>query len=211
MFPQAVVCFFLVMGASAAFGGNEIPKAAWSRPIGLPLENPGVVKDGKGIDDGYWQGAPVGGMGAGTFSRTYRGDFSRWHIKAGVHKYETVYVNQFAMFQKSEGASMGTAQALTTAIRRTPSCQAGHGIIPVGAGEYSALYPKSWYDYQWDKFPAHVVLEQFSPVLPNNYRESSYPGRGLPLACEQPDRSSCNRLGASFLGEHGRMVPHLYP
>src|SRR5581483_562780 len=32
-----------------------------------------------------------------------------------------------------------------------------------------------WFDYRWDKFPAHVVLEQFSPVLPNNYRESSYP------------------------------------
>ena len=28
---------------------------------------------------------------------------------------------------------------------------------------------------KWDKFPAHVALEQFSPVLPNNYRESSYP------------------------------------
>ena len=42
------------------------------------------------IDDGYWQGAPVGGFGAGTFSRTYRGDFSRWHVKTGVHKYETV-------------------------------------------------------------------------------------------------------------------------
>ncbi|MGC2215025.1 MAG: non-lysosomal glucosylceramidase, partial [Silvibacterium sp.] len=46
---------------------------------------------------------------------------------------------------------------------------------PEGAGEYAALYPKSWYDYKWNKFPAHVVLEQFSPVLPNNYRESSYP------------------------------------
>src|SRR5258708_3165421 len=46
---------------------------------------------------------------------------------------------------------------------------------PVGAGEYAALFPKSWYDYKWDKFSAHVVLEQFSPVLPNNYKESSYP------------------------------------
>ena len=45
----------------------------------------------------------------------------------------------------------------------------------VGAGEYAALYPKSWYDYKWNKFPAHVVLEQFSPVFPNNYKESSYP------------------------------------
>src|SRR5579864_607171 len=46
---------------------------------------------------------------------------------------------------------------------------------PVGAGDYYSLYPKSWYDYRWDKFPAHVTLEQFSPVLPNNYRQSSFP------------------------------------
>src|SRR5204862_2496878 len=46
---------------------------------------------------------------------------------------------------------------------------------PVGAGDYYSLYPKSWYDYRWDKFPAHVVLEQFSPILPDNYRETSYP------------------------------------
>ena len=77
LLPQAVVCFSLVLWASAAFAGSEIPKAAWSRPIGLSLENPGVAKDATGIDDGYWQGAPVGGMGAGTFSRTYRGDFAR--------------------------------------------------------------------------------------------------------------------------------------
>src|ERR1700735_5053782 len=175
MFPQAVVCLLLLISASAALAGNEIPKAAWSRPIGLPLENPGVVKDGKGIDDGYWQGAPVGGMGAGTFSRSYRGDFSRWHIKAGVNKYETVYVNEFAMFQKSEGDPTGTAQVLMTGHPRNGELSSWAWDYPVGAGEYSALYPKSWYDYKWDKFPAHVVLEQYSPVLPDNYRESSYP------------------------------------
>jgi non-lysosomal glucosylceramidase len=173
--PRAVVCFFLAVWASAAFGASEIPKAAWSRPIGLPLENPGVAKNGTDIDDGYWQGAPVGGMGAGTFSRTYRGDFARWHIKAGVHKYEPVYVNQFAMYQKSEGDPQGTAQVLMTGHPNKGELASWAWDYPVGAGEYSALYPKSWYDYQWKKFPAHVVLEQFSPVLPNNYRESSYP------------------------------------
>jgi non-lysosomal glucosylceramidase len=173
--PWAVVCFFLVVWASAAFAASEIPKAAWSRPIGIPLENPGVAKNGADIDDGYWQGAPVGGMGTGTFSRTYRGDFARWHIKAGVHKYEPVYVNQFAMYQKSEGDPQGTAQVLMTGHPNKGELASWAWDYPVGAGEYSALYPKSWYDYQWKKFPAHVVLEQFSPVLPDNYRESSYP------------------------------------
>ena len=50
---------------------------------------------------------------------------------------------------------------------------------PVGAGDYYALYPKSWFDYRWEKFPAHVVLEQFSPVLPDNYKETSYPSPSI--------------------------------
>jgi non-lysosomal glucosylceramidase len=108
-----------------------------------------VTKDPGLIDDGYWQGAPVGGMGAGTFSRSYRGDFSRWHIKAGVHKYETVYVNEFAMFQKSEGDSTGTARVLMTDHPRNGELASWAWDYPVGAGQYSALYPKSWYDYKW--------------------------------------------------------------
>src|ERR1700758_3829587 len=158
---------------------DNIPRAAWRIPIGQAPANPGgrkpeLAPDGN-IDDGYWQGAPVGGLGAGTFSRTYRGDFSRWHLKTGVHKYETVDVNQFAMFQKSEGAPAGIAQVLAATHPHNRSLSAWKWDYPVGAGDYYALYPKSWYDYRWNQFPAHVVLEQFSPILPNNYRESSYP------------------------------------
>jgi non-lysosomal glucosylceramidase len=158
--------------------GDSIPKAAWKRGIGQPLENPGGRKPALAssgmIDDGYWQGAPVGGFGAGTFSRTYRGDFSRWHIKSGVHKYQTVWTNQFAMFQQKEGEE-AVAQVLTATHPEADRLVQWKWDYPVNAGDYYALYPKSWYDYRWEKFPAHVVLEQFSPILPNNYRESSYP------------------------------------
>jgi non-lysosomal glucosylceramidase len=161
-----------------AWAGDAIPKAAWKRAIGQPLAKPGGRKPALApgmIDDGYWQGAPVGGFGAGTFSRTYRGDFARWHIKAGVHKYETVWANQFAMYQKVEGAAEGVAQALTAGHPSNGQLKSWQWDYPAGAGDYYSLYPKSWYDYRWDKFPAHVTLEQFSPVLPDNYRESSYP------------------------------------
>src|SRR5450631_3861044 len=160
------------------FAGDAIPKAAWKRGIGVPLENAGGRKPALAatgmIDDGYWQGAPVGGFGSGTFSRTYRGDFSRWHIKSGVHKYQTVWTNQFAMYQKSDGGA-SIAQVLTAAHPDGGTLSSWKWDYPVGAGDYYSLYPKSWYDYKWEKFPAHVVLEQFSPVLPNNYKESSYP------------------------------------
>ncbi|MBZ5664930.1 MAG: glucosylceramidase [Acidobacteriia bacterium] len=173
----ALLLCIICSALSSLWAGDAIPKIAWQRGIGVPLANAGTRKAALPdlIDDGYWQGAPVGGFGSGTFSRTYRGDFSRWHLKAGIHKYETVYANQFAIYEKSEGASQGTTQVLLADHPKNKDLNSWKWDYPVGAGNYYALYPKSWYDYRWDKLPAHVTLEQFSPVLPDNYRESSYP------------------------------------
>jgi non-lysosomal glucosylceramidase len=174
----AALASLLTLPAPPASASDQIPKAAWRRPMGQPLDNPGKKKpsiNGRHIDDGYWQGAPVGGFGAGTFSRSYRGDFVRWHLKAGVHKYETVPANQFAMFQQAQG---GPAKAVVLYAGKP----AGNPLpgwswtYPVGAGEYAALYPKSWFDHKpQPDMPARVVVEQFSPILPDNYKESSYP------------------------------------
>jgi len=166
------LCAFSV--ASFCQTSNGIPAAAWRRPIGLPLANAGVAWEAGSIDDGYLQGAPVGGFGSGTFSRTYGGNFARWHMKAGVNQYEIGYANQFAMYQRAEGEP-GVAQVLVTNHPAHGELSSWKWDYPVGAGEYAALYPKSWFDYRSKEFPVHVVLEQFSPVLPNNYRESSYP------------------------------------
>ena len=38
---------------------------------------------------------------------------------------------------------------------------------------YSALFPKAW--YQFKDLPVELTEVQFSPFLPNNYKESSYP------------------------------------
>jgi non-lysosomal glucosylceramidase len=171
----AVVLSLFVSLYPQSVRGDGIPKIAWRRPLGKSLDNPGVRKNKSDIDDGYWQGSPVGGFGAGTFSRTYRGDFARWHIKAGVHKYVSVPGNQFAMFQQVAGESQGFAQVLTNDHPKNGELSSWKWDYPVGAGDYAALFPKSWFDYKYDKFPAHVVLEQFSPVLPDNYKESSYP------------------------------------
>jgi non-lysosomal glucosylceramidase len=175
-FSFLLAIFWVLFFSLSLWAGDTIPKAAWRRPLGQPLVNPGGRKPTLPdmIDDGYWQGAPVGGFGAGTFSRTYRGDFARWHIKNGVHKYQTVFANQFAMYQKAEG-SEPTAQVLASIHPEGTALQSWKWDYPVGAGDYYALYPKSWFDYRWEKFPAHVVLEQFSPILPDNYKETSYP------------------------------------
>jgi non-lysosomal glucosylceramidase len=191
LFPIGVLaCLALYFfPASTARAQSAIPAAAWKRPLGAPLAHPGTKKpslDDGHIDDGYWQGAPVGGFGAGTFSRTYRGDFARWHLQAGVHRYRPLYADSFAMFQQAEGDSAGFAQVLTSSHPKNDALSSWNWNYPVGEGNYYALYPKAWFDYRSEKFPAHVVLEQFSPILPDNYKETSYPVAVYRVHAENP-------------------------
>ena len=151
----------------------EIPAAAWQRPIGLPVERPPRARSRFPIiDDGPFQGAPLGGLGAGTLARTYRGDFARWHLDIGRHVYEPIPACMFSLFM-AQGEHR-VAQALWT---EAPAQSLGtwQWRYPVAAGTYYALYPRSWFVYDWERFPARVMVEQFSPVLPHNYRESSFP------------------------------------
>ena len=172
-----VLAFAYVLGQCLYAQTNpSIPAAAWKRALGLALENPGTkmpTLERRHIDDGYWQGAPVGGFGAGTFSRSYRGDFVRWHLKTGVDRYQSIPLNRFSVFEQAEGST----PVATVLYSGQPPGQTGAWRFdyPVGVGSYYALYPKSWYEYDWDRLPARVTLEQFSPILPNNYKETSYP------------------------------------
>ena len=167
---------FLVLSTHLFLAASDqIPATAWRIPIGQPPVNPGGRKpELTNIDDGFWQGAPVGGIGAGTFSRSYRGNFERWHIKAGVHKYQNVPGNQFAVFVQPEGGD-AAAQVLSTGKPEGTALSAWNWSYPVGAGEYAALYPKSWSAYRSPQLPISLTVEQFSPILPNNYKETSYP------------------------------------
>jgi non-lysosomal glucosylceramidase len=166
-----VLCTPWILQAS-----DQVPKVAWRIPLGQAVASPGKpepVASGN-IDDGFWQGAPVGGFGAGTFSRSYRGHFERWHVKAGIHKYEDVPANQFAVFVQAEG-EQPFAQVLATGKPRGNVLSTWNWTYPAGAGEYAALYPKSWFEYRSPQLPVTLTLEQFSPILPNNYKETSYP------------------------------------
>ena len=60
------VISLLVLLSVFSWAGDTIPKAAWKRPIGLPLANAGGKKptlDAGHIDDGYWQGLQWAGWG----------------------------------------------------------------------------------------------------------------------------------------------------
>src|SRR5207237_9618541 len=142
---RRVFLSIIFLATSWAFAGDTIPKTAWKRAIGLPLANAGTKKptlDAGHIDDGYWQGAPVGGFGAGTFSRTYRGDFARWHIRNGVDKYQTAYANQFAMYERTEGAEGGDAQVVAD-THPEGEVRTWEWDYPLRAGDYCCVYHES--------------------------------------------------------------------
>ncbi len=165
----------LFSSAPAGAAEPRIPEVAWSRRIGEPLESPGVTKVRGNIDDGYWQGVPLGGLGSGSIGRTYRGDFARWHLKVGVHKYEPILSNAFAVFEQAEGQPPAAVVLVAGKPARHGELSAWNWNYPVGAGKYYALFPKAWFDYESSALPVHLLEEQFSPVLRGNYRESSYP------------------------------------
>jgi non-lysosomal glucosylceramidase len=166
---------------------DAIPAVAWRIPMGVAPAHPGGHRPEITtlIDDGYWQGAPVGGIGAGTFSESYRGKFERWHMKAGVHKYQDVPANQFAAFAQPEGGKP-VAVALSVGKPANGTLSAWNWGLPAGDGEYAALYPKSWFSYGNKMLPVKLTVEQFSPVLPDNYKETSYPVAEYRWTAENP-------------------------
>ena len=152
----------------------SIPEAAWTRPIGEPFAAAGHPRvDYPMMDDGPYNGAPLGGLGAGSIGRSYRGDFCRWHLNVGLHVYQPRPASMFSVYTR-QGETTVT-QALYTGAPADGSLSAWQWNYPVGAGDYYALYPRSWFVYDWEALPVELSVEQFSPIIAHNYRESSYP------------------------------------
>jgi non-lysosomal glucosylceramidase len=171
-------------GSGQRAGGPwKPPGASWSRPFGLRWQRPYVVRYPSNLDDGPNHGMPLGGFGAGCIGRAPDGSFNLWHLDGGEHWFGTLPDCQFALYE-SDGAS---SRAHALAVK--PPCDASRPEAgePLPAwswypesteerstGSYAARYPLSWSSYE-GVFEARVRCEAFSPVLPGDYRRSSYP------------------------------------
>jgi non-lysosomal glucosylceramidase len=177
---------------------------AWRRPLGVPYDGPERARQdvaGSLIDDGPWGGVPLGGLGAGSIGRTQRGDFARWHLDVGRHRFETVPADQFSVYVARNGEQ--SAHVLSTA--RPDALRSWNWDLPEGAGTYHALFPSAWFEYDWAELPVRLIQRQFSPVIPGNYRESSYPVGIFEWQIENPgaDRVTVG-LMFSWLNDIGR-------
>ena len=157
-----------------------IPPQAWSRRMDEVLASPSQPVFPNGANGGHVQGAPLGGLGTGGIGRDYYGGFSRWTVKAGCLKHFCEPSNFFATYQAVEGQP-GVARILypdpaPDSIHGTPGYPGWQKDYPSASCSYHALFPKAWYHYRpLPDMPVELVCEQFSPLIPNNYRDSSLP------------------------------------
>ena len=160
-----------------------VPSASWSRPFGLGWDKPYTVRYASNLDDGPNHGMPLGGFGAGCIGRAPDGNVNLWHLDGGEHWFGTLPDCQFSLFE-SNGESR-RAHALAVQPAADASRPDASEVLPSWqwypasseercTGTYAARYPLSWTHYQ-GVFEAEVSCESFSPILPGNYRQSSYP------------------------------------
>jgi non-lysosomal glucosylceramidase len=167
---------------------GNFPQCAFDRPIGYKLENYGHQKVSYPMIDGTAEGngAPVGGIGAGSFERTISGNFRFWFLKQGQEVDDIVRADQFHLFVEQGGRKI--VKTLSSDHPRDPKeLSAWKWDLPNGSGKYYALFPKSGFSYEDDPdLPVKLAVTQFSPIIANDYKETSYPVAVYKWIAENP-------------------------
>ncbi len=165
---------------------GRFPECAFDRPLGHTLAWYGkTVAPGNIEAQAEGSACPAGGIGAGSFEWTMSGHYRYWFLKSGWMVDDTVWADQFHVFMKQ--GSKTIAQTLSTGSPPAGSLQSWEWEYPVGKGAYYALFPKSGFSYERNEaFPVKLAVTQFSPVIPHNYRETSYPVAVYKWIAENP-------------------------
>lgn len=161
----------------------QAPAASWQRPLGLGWERPYTVRYASNLDDGPSHGMPLGGFGAGCIGRAPDGNFNLWHLDGGEHWFGVIPDCQFALFESNGRSSKAHALAVKP---DGDASRPGSGeplsnwswypasSTETSTGTYAARYPLSSTHYG-GVFDVQLSCEAFSPILPGDYRRTSYP------------------------------------
>ncbi|WOK98959.1 non-lysosomal glucosylceramidase [Canna indica] len=128
------------------------------------------------------QGVPLGGMGSGSISRGFRGEFKHWQIIPGSCETSPIMANQFSIFVSRDGGHKNYSSVLAPGEHEGLKKKGDLGIsswdwnLTGQHSTYHALFPRAWTVYDGEPDPdLKISCRQISPFIPNNYRESSLP------------------------------------
>lgn len=138
----------------------HIPDCAWERFIGDIPENCASSSPNRGI--------PLGGFGAGSFMYSISGAFGPWAMD--IAEYHQMWLSEgaFHIYEKSENKD-ARAKVLSAFAGMKPAWEK----LKIGEGKYYALSPKGWTTY--NSFDSDISSVFFSPIIAQNYKETSYP------------------------------------
>uniref|UniRef100_A0A8C1SKV4 Non-lysosomal glucosylceramidase n=1 Tax=Cyprinus carpio TaxID=7962 RepID=A0A8C1SKV4_CYPCA len=117
-------------------------------------------------------GAPLGGIGGGSITRGWRGDFCRWQLNPGMYHYKSVIANQFTVCLRRGGQ---TIYQQVLSMERPPTLQGWNWGYCGEYAFYHALYPRAWTVYHLPGQNVTLTCRQVSPVIPHDYKDSSLP------------------------------------
>ncbi len=136
-----------------------IPRGAWERTVG-DIPWPATSSDPN-------RGIVLGGFGAGAFMYNISGSFGPWADEVGEYDHHYLEGASFHFYEKIDGQIQ--VRSLTTDTTAKPTWS----ILDPGSGTYYALHPKGWTRYT--VFTHELENQFFSPIIPHNYRETSFP------------------------------------
>lgn len=124
-------------------------------------------------------GTPIGGIGAGSIGRSTSGHFNRYSISPGRFDFFTESANIFSVYQKQSGEkpfATALADSYQGNVRNEKPLKAWYKNTKHVSCEHKSLYPLGWFHYKANaKMPVEMLCEQFSPIIKDNYKESSLP------------------------------------
>ncbi|OMO92277.1 Glucosylceramidase [Corchorus olitorius] len=143
-------------------------------------------------------GVPLGGVGAGSIGRSYKGEFQRWQLFPRMCEDKPILANQFSAFvSRSNGNKYSSV--LCTASPELLKENAASGIhswdwnLKGNNSTYHALYPRAWTVYEGEPDPElKIVCRQISPVIPDNYKESSFPVSAFTFTLHNTGKTSAD-------------------
>ncbi|KAJ6850666.1 non-lysosomal glucosylceramidase-like [Iris pallida] len=126
-------------------------------------------------------GIPLGGVGAGSIGRSYKGCFQQWQLFPEICEENPVLANQFSVFvSRPNGKKYSTVLSPRSADlpkgSSNPGIESWDWNLNGWNSTYHGLYPRSWTVYEGEPDPElKIICRQISPFIPHNYRESSLP------------------------------------
>lgn len=123
---------------------------------------------------GPHMGVPLGGIGCGSITRGWRGEFRRWQLRPGIYHYNPVFADQFSVYAQFQG-EQPHVQTLFPGHPGNKNLTNWRWNLNPECATYYGLFPRAWTVYEQPLPDIRLTCRQLSPVIPHNYRESSYP------------------------------------